>query len=51
MVDASGACSIAAELGNKATALRFWQQELRQESAHASVGQRRLRDENLLLLP
>ncbi len=51
MVDALGVCLIATELGNKATALRFWQQELRQDSAQASVGQRRLRDENLLLLP
>lgn len=51
MLDAHGGNLITAELGNKATAMRRWQQELRQESAQAFVGQRRLRDENLAFLP
>jgi hypothetical protein len=51
VVEAPGACLIAAELGNKGINRRLWQQELRQESAQAFVGQRRLRDESLTLLP
>lgn len=51
MVGVSGVCLIATELGNKGITRRLWQQELRQESAQAFVGQRRLRDENLAFLP
>jgi hypothetical protein len=51
VVDALGACLIAAKLGNKGIARRLWQQELRQELAQAFVGQRRPRDESLALLP